>query len=127
MLIKHRGKVVDTAKIVNCLLQHDGGRLVHLELPQLVHIGGLAHYLFPPAYRTTPEGIVEPDWTVHEIMAPRHEVTRYTARTLRALADGEAPPPVPEGLDADMAERLAVVHREVVDLIARYGPGTSWG
>ena len=121
----HRFMVYDTGKIVNCLLQHDGHRLVHLDLPQLVHIGGLSHYLFPPAYRTIADGVVEPDWTVHEVMAPRHEVTRYTARTLRALADGDAPPPVPEGLDDDMAERLALVQREVTDLVARYGPAAG--
>lgn len=117
----HRFLVYDTAKIVNCLLQHDGHRLVHRDLSQLVHIGGLAHYLAPPAYRTTETGETEPDWTVHEVMAARHEVTRHAARTLRSLADGDPPPPVPSGLDPDLAAKLALVHHEITDLVARYG------
>lgn len=116
----HRFLVYDTAKIVNCLLQHDGHRLVHRDLPQLVHIGGLAHYLSPPAYRTTEAGETEPDWTVHDSMAARHAVTRYCARVLRALADGDAAPAPPDGLDDDLADRLAVVHHEIVDLMARH-------
>ncbi len=118
----HRFLVYDTGKIVNCLLQHDGHALVHRDLPELVHIGGLSHYLAPPAYRTTDSGEIEPDWTVHEVMATRHEVTRFTARTLRALADGEPAPPVPELADPDLARRLALVHHEITDLMARYGP-----
>lgn len=123
----HQYLVYDTAKITNALLQHDGHRLVHRDLPQLVHIGGLAHYLAPPAYRTTDEGEVEPDWTAYASMAGRHEVTRHTARTLRALAEGEAPPAVPTGLDAAMADRLALVSRTIADLMARYGPSAPGG
>jgi hypothetical protein len=113
--------VFDTAKIVNTLLQGDGHPLVHRDLPQLVHIGGLAHYLSPPAYRTTESGEVEPDWTRFEIMTARHEVTRHTARTLRHLLDGEPEPPLPEGLDEGMEAKLRLVHQEVVDLVERYG------
>src|SRR5690606_16204525 len=82
----HEYLVYDTCKITNALLQGDGHPLVHRDLPQLVHIGGLAHYLSPPAYRTNETGDVEPDWTRYEIMAARHQVTRYTADTLRALS-----------------------------------------
>ncbi len=89
--------VYDTAKIVNTLLQGDGHPLVHRDLPQLVHIGGLAHYLSPPGYRTTESGEVEPDWTRFEIMTARHEVTRYTARTLRAPPRRRARAAAPRG------------------------------
>ena len=123
----HRFMVYDTGKIVNCLIQHDGHALVHRDLPQLVHIGGLSHYLSPPAYRTTDTGEIEPDWTVHDVMAARHAVTRFTAQTLRALADGHPPPPVPTGLDPDMAARLDLVHHEITDLMARYGPHGAVG
>lgn len=121
----HEYMVYDTTKIVNALLQYDGHPLVHLDLPQLVHIGGLAHYLSPPAYWTTDEGELEPEWTVYETMRDRHEVTRYTARTLRALSDGEPAPAVPEGLAPDMEAKLRLVRTEVEDLMARYGPVPS--
>lgn len=113
----------DTAKIVNVLLQADGHRLVHRDLRQLVHIGGLAHYLSPGGYRENAAGEREPKWAVHEHMAARHEVTRYTARALRALADGDPPPPVPDGLDGSMRSRLELVRREVTDMVERYGDG----
>lgn len=118
----HRYIVYDTAKIVNALLQADGHPLVHRDLPQLVHIGGLAHYLSPPAYRTNEQGETEPDWTRYETMAARHEVTRFTARTLQSLADGQPAPPVPDGLEPSMEQRLHVVRHEVTDLMERYGP-----
>lgn len=118
----HTYIVFDTGKIVNILLQLDGHPLVHEELDQLVHIGGLSHYLYPPGWRTTETGEVEPDWTAWETMSVRHEVARYTARTLRALADGDDAPPVPPDLEPDVAARLARVHREVTDLMERYGP-----
>lgn len=121
----HEYLVYDTAKIVNALLQHDGHPLIHQDLPQLIHIGGLAHYLAPPAYRTTETGETEPDWTRYDSMAARHEVTRFTARTLRALADHEPPPEVPSGLTAPMRERLKLVRREITDLMARYGPSEN--
>lgn len=116
----HSYLVYDTAKIVNALLQHDNDTLVHADLQQLVHIGGLAHYLAPPAHRTTDEGEVEPDWTQYESMADRHEVTRYTARTLQALADGGEAPDPPTNLDPTMQQRLLLVKSEVTDLMARY-------
>lgn len=119
----HSYLVYDTAKIVNALLQLDGGTLVHRDLDQLVHIGGLAHYLSPPAYRTTDGGEVEPDWTRFEIMAARHEVTRHTAGLLRAAIDGSpGPGPVPT-TSPEMAAKLALVGREVEDLVRRYGDG----
>jgi hypothetical protein len=121
----HEYLVYDTGKIVNALLQGDGHTLVHEELPQIVHVGGLAHYLSPPAYRTTDEGEIEPDWTSYESMAVRHEVTRFTARTLTALARGDSPPALPEGLSPDVEARLRRVLAEVVDLMQRYGPAVD--
>jgi glycosyltransferase involved in cell wall biosynthesis len=114
----------DTAKVVNVLLQADGRRLLHRDLPQLVHIGGLAHYISPPGYRTDGGDAEEPDWTIYPEMASRHEVTRYTARLLEALAEGRPTPPVPQGLEPDLEARLQLVQREVVDLIDRYGQPT---
>ena len=64
----HRYVVYDTGKIVNALIQATGGRLAHRDLHQLVHIGGLSHYLSPPGYRVDDEGETLPDWTVHDSM-----------------------------------------------------------
>src|SRR5690606_22166711 len=43
-------KLFDTGKIVNILLQCDGQRLLHTEHPDLLHVGGMSHYLSPPAH-----------------------------------------------------------------------------
>lgn len=117
----HRYVVYDTGKIVNALIQATGGRLAHRDLPQLVHIGGLSHYLSPPGYLVDDDGVTRPDWTVHETMGDRHEVTRFTARMLRALTDGDPPPEPPHGLSASMDRRLRLVRDEVLDLVALYG------
>ena len=122
-------KVYDTAKIVNCLLQADGHRLVHREFDQLVHIGGLAHYLSPAFYLTDEQGEEVPEWTRWDNMGDRHRVARFTAQVLRGQLAGEPVPAIPPGLDPSMEERLALARDEVVDLIARYrhGPGPEAG
>lgn len=117
----HQYLVYDTAKIVNALLQGDGHSLVHSESDQLVHIGGLSHYLSPSGYRTDERGEQAPEWTRWDSMGARHEVTRYTARTLQALTDGHPAPPVPDGLPPAMEERLRLVRAEVSDLVERHG------
>ncbi len=118
----HEYLVYDTGKIVNALLQHDGHLLIHEEEPELVHIGGLAHFLFPPAWRTTEDGRTEPDWTTYESMAVRHAVARHAADLLRTLSEGEAPPARPGDLDPATAAKLALVTREVTDLVAHTTP-----
>lgn len=117
----HLYVVYDTGKIVNALIQAAGGSVVHRDLPQLVHIGGLSHYLSPPGYRVDDDGQTLPDWTVHESMGDRHEVTRFAARALSALADGSDPPEPPHDLAPPMEKRLQLVRDEIVDLVARYG------
>lgn len=117
----HLYVVYDTGKIVNALIQAAGGSVVHRDLPQLVHIGGLSHYLSPPGYRVDDDGQTLPDWTVHESMGDRHEVTRFVARALSALADGSDPPEPPQDLAPPMEKRLHLVRDEIVDLVARYG------
>lgn len=117
----HHYIVYDTAKIVNVLLQQDGHRLVHRDLPQLVHIGGLSHYLAPPdGYITLDNGEVAPDfarWGLND----RYHVTKFTALTLRDLSEGRPVPTIPRGVDPAMARKLEVVQRELADLYATYG------
>jgi hypothetical protein len=116
----HDYMVYDTAKIVNALLQGDGHRLVHRDLPQLVHIGGLSHYLAPPdGYITLDDGEVAPDFARWGI-TDRYHVTKFTALSLRELSEGRAVPAVPAGVDPAMAEKLALVQDELTDLFATY-------
>jgi hypothetical protein len=115
----HTYIVYDTAKIVNALLQADGHRLVHEDLPQLIHIGGLSHYLSPAEYITLADGEEAPEWARWGI-TDRYHVTRFTALTLHQLHEGLPVPDVPAGTDPVMAEKLAVVQREMSDLYATY-------
>jgi hypothetical protein len=114
--------IYDTGKIVNILLQADGNRLVHEDLPQLVHIGGLSHYLSPSAYITLDDGEEAPEWARWGI-TDRYHVTKFTALTLRQLCDGRPAPPVPAGVEPAMAAKLTQVQEEMADLIATYGAG----
>src|SRR5262249_41748317 len=108
----HEYVVYDTGKIVNALLQADGHRLAHRDVPQLVHIGGMSHYLSPPGGRITlDDGEEAPDfarWGLND----RYHVTKFTARTLRDLTEGRPVPPIPPDADPAMARKLAVVQNE---------------
>jgi hypothetical protein len=116
----HEYIVYDTAKIVNALLQADGHTLVHRDLPQLIHIGGLSHYLSPPGgYVTLDDGEVAPDF-VRWGITDRYHVTKFTAFTLRELTEGRAAPAVPAGVEPAMAAKLEIVQREMADLLVRY-------
>ncbi len=117
----HEYLVYDTGKIVNALIQGDGHRLVHRDLTQLVHIGGLAHYLWPSHTRINEAGEEERDRQMVKLVPARYELSRFSALTLRELSEGRDPPVVPAGLPEATAERLEVVRREIVDLVATYG------
>jgi hypothetical protein len=112
--------IYDTGKIVNALLQADGHRLAHRDLPQLVHIGGMSHYLSPPGgYITLDDGEEAPDfarWGLND----RYHVTKFTAHTLRELLVGRPAPPIPAGTVPEMATKLAVVQREMGELFTTY-------
>lgn len=115
----HRYAVYDTGKIVNALLQADGHRLVHRDLPQLIHIGGLSHYLSPTEWVTLDDGEQAPEW-VRWGITDRYHVSRFTALTLRRLFEGGDVPAVPAGTDPAMAAKLEVVQREMADLFTTY-------
>jgi hypothetical protein len=112
--------VYDTAKVTNILLQEDGHPLCHFEHPQILHIGGVSHYLGPPSWIEHDDGTRSPDWSAFPHMEARHEVARYTAATLQALIAEQPPPPPPTGLDPTMEERLLSVREEIVDLVETY-------
>lgn len=114
--------VYDTAKIVNALLQADGHRIVHRDLPQLIHIGGLAHYLAPSGgFVEGADGELEPDWAHWGGEPARLDVARFTALTLRNLCDGGPVPDIPPQTEPGIAAKLELVRVEMTDLVATYG------
>lgn len=115
--------VYDTAKIVNILLTGDAHPIVHRDLPQLLHIGGLSHYLAPSGYITTADGTQEPEWARWDRVAPRLEVARLAAQVLRASIDGTEAAPVPVVDDPHLAAVLPMVAEDVARMVERYG---SW-
>lgn len=117
----HHYKVYDTAKLVNVLLQADDQTLVHEDLPQLVHIGGLSHYLAPTGYITQDDGEVVPNWSRWGKDPTRYDVARFTAAVLRSLVDGDPMPEVPTEPEGTMMDKLRLVRAELIDLIGRYG------
>lgn len=115
--------VYDTAKIVNILLQADGHPLVHVESPDLVHIGGVSHYLAPPSSvgDGQPRWGEEPDWGKQEGQQVRYAVARFTAMALDDLQAGRPAPPVPADAPDDTRDKMTLVRDTVIDLVARHG------
>jgi hypothetical protein len=112
--------VYDTGKVVNILLQADGGRVVQHELEQLVHIGGMSHYFEPSNQVVADDGTTRPQWARHDNVRDRYLVARYTAELLDALRHEAAPPVAPGGLDPLLQAKMERVHAEVVDLMEAY-------
>jgi hypothetical protein len=121
----HRYWLYDTGKIVNILLQEDGNRLCHFEHPNLMHIGGLTHYLAPPGMVTGDDGEEEPDWSRWRNMTERFEVARFTATVLKRLCAGEPAPAIPAALEGPMRDRLERVRAALVELLAVQGGSAS--
>ena len=116
--------VYDTGKLVNAFLQVDGGRVVHHDLDQLVHIGGMSDFLGPRATKLDEDGNVVPHWQGEQPVETRYAVASYAAAVLAALDAGEPPPPLPEATSLDVHERLAVARRELSDRVAGQRPGS---
>jgi hypothetical protein len=112
--------IYDTGKLVNIFLQEDGNRLCHFEHPELMHIGGVSHYLAPTGMIERDGDEPEPNWGTWRGMETRYEVARFTARVLRELTEGRAAPEVPARLDPSISERLVPVRAALVDLVERY-------
>ena len=119
--------VYDTAKVVNIMLQADGGELLHAEHPDLLHIGGVSHFLAPPP-AVTETG--EPtraawwqtaDWGEWDGMADRFAVARFTAAVIQAAVEGGDLPVLPAAVDPEVAERLHDVTKAIVETVERHG------
>ena len=112
--------VYDTAKIANILFQLDGNSLCHFDHPELVHIGGLSHFLSPGEPGAKGGEEATPRWGRVAGVKARLEVTRYTAALLRSSIEQRPIPPLPSGLDPPLQARLEGVRAEVTDLVDRY-------
>lgn len=120
----------DTGKVANILFQADGNVLRHLESPDLLHVGGVSHFLAPPS--TAPAARLEPprwgegsDWGEQAGMAGRYAVASYTASVIAELTSGRPAPPLPDlpdSVDASLRERLALVRFALIELMAAHGP-----
>jgi hypothetical protein len=111
----------DTAKLLGTFFQLDGHTLTHHEPPGLLHIGGMSHYLSPPDLG---DGMVARLGRVDRSTwhADRLEVAEFSAAVLTAAVAGAPAPDVPSGLDAETAERLAMVRREILALVDAHPP-----
>lgn len=118
--IGHFYQAYDTGKVVNILLQVDGHSLRHREHPDLIHIGGMSHYLAPPDWDKRKGENGEPSWTKMRGMDERTLVARYTAALLREMSAGRPVPDMPTGLAPAMEERLKLVRHEIAHLVERY-------
>jgi hypothetical protein len=116
----HLYKVYDTGKVVNILLQIDGKRVCHVDPDELIHIGGMSHFLSPPDPGAKGGEVETPSWASNYLMEPRLATTRFTAALLRSLAEGQPPPPLPTGLEPELERRMLFVRDEVIDLVERY-------
>ncbi len=116
----HRYLVYDTAKIANILFQLDGHTLCHFDHPELVHIGGLSHFISPPDAGAKSGEIESPAWGNFNGMEARLAVAQYTAAVLRSAIEQRSVPSPPPGLDESMQTRLEFVRSEMTDLVERY-------
>src|SRR5690606_34260943 len=118
----HGYLVYDTGKILNALVQGDGHTLVHRDLPQLVHVGGMSHFLSPSGYITGEDGDERPEWARHANLRVRFEANRFAARTLlAAIGDGDHPAPVmPEDVEPEVEARLVQLAGEIAELVSTY-------
>lgn len=124
--------VYDTAKIVNILFQADGHALDHVEHPNLIHVGGVAHLLAPPssapAARNRPPAWGEgADWGEKPGMSARHAVARFAASTVEAVRDGRPAPSLPTDLSPTVVERLVDVRDALVGIVEAGRPDRTNG
>lgn len=116
----HRYRIYDTGKIANILLQLDGHGLTHFDHPDLIHIGGLSHFISPPDPGAKGGEVETPSWARYGGMEVRLAVAKYTAAVLRSSIERQPLPPVPTGADPASQARFELVRSEMADLVERY-------
>ena len=116
----HRYRIYDTGKIANILFQLDGHTLRHFDHPDLIHIGGLSHFISPPDPGAKSGEIETPTWARFQGMDVRFETAQYTAAVLRSSIERRPVPPLPEGVEPGSRARFELVRLEMTDLVERY-------
>lgn len=113
--------IYDTGKLVNIFFQEDGSKLCHFEHPNLMHIGGMSHYLSPPdGGGGADDADWEPDQRVWPWPVTRLEVARFTAAVMRNVSEGRPAPELPSDVDAALAPRLEMVRDAIITLVETY-------
>ena len=118
--------IYDTGKVVNILMQGDGCRFVHEESPDLVHIGGVSHFLAPPM---TPEGEAPVwgenvrDWHRWDGMEVRYAAAEFVAEVIEATFAGRPVPAIPAPVPDAIRARLERLVADVAGVARRFGPG----
>jgi hypothetical protein len=116
-----RFRLYDTAKVLNILLQGDGGVLTHAENPALVHVGGISQYLSDPSVLARGAQVASdapvPWFADSGRGRQRWDFARWAAAVLRNIVDDEPLPELPE--DPILRLRATEVQRELLDLGGR--------
>jgi hypothetical protein len=126
-----RFDLYDTAKVVNILLQADGDTVVHIDHPNLVHVGGMSVEYLCEAFGVRPMDLwVEWERSLQPTGGPepppldasgvQPDPARVAALALRCLVRGEPLPPIPPSLDAASAARLRKVLDQLRNLVEQY-------
>lgn len=122
----HPHTTYDSVKVLNILFQEDGNKLRHVDVANLLHIGGLSTDRSEPTHfgpylerlRADLRKAGDPGSfarTFPEAMRRRRGHVHLGA-VLRAVGAGEAIPPLPDGLDADEERLLVWLTEEIVGL-----------
>lgn len=117
-----RFRLYDTAKVLNILLQSDGGVATHAENPALVHVGGISQYLSDPSVlargaQETASDAPVPWFADTGSGRQRWDFARWAAAVLRNIVDGEPLPELPD--DPVVRLRATEVQRELLGLAGR--------
>jgi hypothetical protein len=113
----------DTGKVVNLMLLAGGGRLAHVDLPGLHHVGGVSVLAHPEVQPNLQErraakldSVADDERQSIESRLVRREFTAsYIGDVLRHLFDGSPAPPPPSSDDPRLDDRLG----QLTELIQR--------
>lgn len=120
----HAYWMYDTGKIMNILLQVNGSVLCHDEHPNLLHVGGVTHYLSLPEVTERAEyNAPAPRWAKWD--TSRFEVAQFSAAVLGETAAGRPAPDIPDSVPADLIDRLSTVRDELVTMVETYQHGRN--
>jgi hypothetical protein len=119
--IGRKFRLYDTAKVLNLLVQADGGTVTHLENPALMHVGGISQYLSDPGvlgHPRTDEGRGAVPWFAASGTGRRRwDFAEWAAAELRSIVDGERAPEPPD--DPELRSRVTELERELLDLAGK--------